>query len=121
MSDLPVVDVRQVERSFGAGANAIHVLRSIDLCVAPGELIALFGPSGSGKTTLLNLIGALDSPNAGNIQVCGTEVSQLSEAARSKIRRRNIGFIFQNNTLLNTYTAAENVDMALRLVLPGLG
>ncbi|MCB9455163.1 MAG: ABC transporter ATP-binding protein [Anaerolineaceae bacterium] len=118
MSDISVA-IRAVERSFGNGDSLLRVLRGVDLEVQAGELVALFGPSGSGKTTLLNLIGALDRPNAGTIHVNGQDILNMSDRRREKYRRRQIGFIFQNATLLPTYTAAENIDLALRL--PGLG
>ena len=113
------VIVQGVERSFGSGETLVRVLRGVDLSAAPGERVALYGPSGSGKTTLLNLIGALDTPNAGSICVCDQDVIKLSERQRAKLRRQRIGFIFQSYTLMPTYTAYENVDLALRL--PGIG
>jgi len=112
------VNVQGVERSFGSGNRAVHVLRGLDLQAHDGELIALFGPSGSGKTTLLNLIGALDRPNKGVIEVAGKNIVKMRDGARTKLRRRKIGFIFQSNTLISTYTARENIDLTLRL--PGL-
>lgn len=113
-----LVEVEGIKRSFGSGSSAVHVLRGIDLTVAAGELIALYGPSGSGKTTLLNLIGALDQPTAGTIKVCQQDIVRMSESRRSKLRRKQLGFIFQNYTLMPSYTSAENIDLALRL--PGL-
>lgn len=113
-----LVQVESVKRSFGSGNTAVHVLRGIDLTVEAGELIALYGPSGSGKTTLLNIIGALDKPTAGKVSVCGQDTVRMGEGRRSRLRRQKIGFIFQNYTLMPTYTSAENVDLALRL--PGL-
>jgi len=109
------VQVRGVERSFGA----LRVLRGVDLDVHVGELVALYGPSGSGKTTLINLIGALDRPDAGHIHVLGQDILRMSDAQRARLRRTQIGFIFQSATLLPTYSALENIDLALRL--PGLG
>jgi len=114
-----VVRVQDVERTYGAGETAVRVLRGVNLIVHEGQLIALYGPSGSGKTTLLNLIGALDYPTAGTIEVTGQNVTAIGDKARTKFRRSKIGFIFQNYTLLPTYTALENIDLALRL--PGLG
>ncbi len=108
------VQVSEVERRFGSGDTAVHVLRGVDLTVKAGELIALYGPSGSGKTTLLNIIGALDQPTAGSVEVCGQDILRMNDAQRSRLRRQ-IGFIFQSATLLPTYTAAENIDLALRL------
>jgi ABC-type lipoprotein export system ATPase subunit len=113
------VKVEDVTRTFGSGDRAVRVLRGVSLDVHPGELVALYGPSGSGKTTLLNLIGSLDSPSTGTIEVVGRELTSLRSRARAKLRRRHIGFIFQNNTLVPTYTAMENIDLALRL--PGFG
>jgi ABC-type lipoprotein export system ATPase subunit len=109
------VRLRGVERTFGQGSQAVHVLRGLDLTVMAGELVALYGPSGSGKTTLLNLIGALDRPTAGWIEVCGRDIVRLGDGARTQLRRAQIGFIFQSYTLLPTYTALENIDLALRL------
>lgn len=109
------VKVEGVTRSFGSGERAVHVLRGVDLTVSPGELVALYGPSGSGKTTLLNLIGALDTPNDGTILIADYDITKMRNRARARLRRRHIGFIFQNNTLVPTYTAMENIDLALRL------
>ncbi len=115
MSDTPVVRVEDVHRSFGTGTSATHVLRGIDLKVEKSELVALYGPSGSGKTTLLNLIGALDRPNEGAISVCGEDILRMGEGKRTRLRSKRIGFIFQNHTLMPTYTALENIDITLRL------
>jgi ABC-type lipoprotein export system ATPase subunit len=109
------VSVTGVMRTFGTGESAVNVLCGVDFNVRQGELVALYGPSGSGKTTLLNLIGGLDSPTSGVVEVVGHEVTALRSRARAKLRRRHIGFIFQNNTLVPTYTAMENIDLALRL------
>ncbi len=113
------VSVEGVERSFGSGESIVRVLRGVNLQAAEGERIALYGPSGSGKTTLLNLIGALDRPNAGKICVDGQDILRMNDRGRAKLRRKSIGFIFQSYTLMPTYTAYENVDLALRL--PGIG
>jgi len=110
--------VQNVERTFGQGETAARVLRGLDLEVEGGTLVALYGPSGSGKTTLLNLIGGLDRPNAGTIEVGGKQIAQMNDGQRTAFRRKNIGFIFQSATLLPTFTAMENIDLALRL--PGL-
>ncbi|MCC7209253.1 MAG: ABC transporter ATP-binding protein [Anaerolineae bacterium] len=109
------IRARGVERRFGS----LHVLRGVDLDVHIGEMVGLYGPSGSGKTTLINLIGALDRPNAGRIEVLGQDIAALSDRRRVQKRRREIGFIFQSATLLPTYSAAENIDLALRLTRLG--
>jgi putative ABC transport system ATP-binding protein len=114
------VSVEGLERTFGSGESAVRVLRGLDLEVEKGQLIALYGPSGSGKTTLLNLIGALDRPTAGTIIVGGKDVTRMGDGARAKLRRTQIGFIFQTDVLIPTYTAYENVDLALRLPRYGL-
>ncbi len=113
------VDCQRVERTFGSGEAEVRVLRGVDLAVEPGKLIALCGPSGSGKTTLLNLIGALDMPTAGSIKVLGKDIIHMTEGQRTDLRRMEIGFIFQSYALLPTYSALENIDLALRL--PHLG
>ena len=109
------IHMRDVQRSFGP----LPVLRGIDLDVRVGEVVALYGPSGSGKTTFLNLVGALDRPQAGRIHVLGQDILQMNDDQRAWLRRTQIGFVFQSNTLLPTYTALENIDLALRL--PHLG
>lgn len=114
-----VIECMEIERSFGQGAAQVQILRGLDLTVRQGELIALYGPSGSGKTTLLNLIGALDQPTGGSILFEDTDITRLNERQRARLRRQRIGFIFQTYTLIPTYTASENIDLALRL--PRLG
>lgn len=113
-----VIEVKEVHRSFGDGSKTVHVLQGLNLTVRSGEIIGLYGPSGSGKTTLLNLIGALDRPDSGSIEIDGKNIVKMRDGARTRLRRTKIGFIFQSSTLLATYTAAENIDLALRL--PGL-
>ena len=90
-----------------------HVLRGIDLTVAPGEFLALTGPSGSGKTTLLNVIGLLDRPTAGTMRFQGVDVAGLDEAETTRLRGRGIGFVFQFHYLLPAFTALENVMLPL--------
>jgi putative ABC transport system ATP-binding protein len=111
MTDISI-QIQGVERHFGS----LKVLCGIDLVVHRGELVALYGPSGSGKTTLLNLIGALDYPTDGSIEVLGRNIVRMNNTQRTKLRRYAIGFIFQSSTLLPTYTAKENIDLALRLL-----
>jgi ABC-type lipoprotein export system ATPase subunit len=114
-----MISVRSVERTFGSGEMAVRVLRGLDLDVAAGQLVALYGPSGSGKTTLLNLIGALDRPTGGSILFDGKDIAKMRDGGRARLRRQQIGFIFQSYALIPTYTAVENIDLALRL--PRLG
>lgn len=114
-----VIVAEGVVRSFGSGERAVHVLRGVDLVVFPGQMVALYGPSGSGKTTLLNILGALDRPNTGRVLIAGDDITRIRDGRRARLRRHKMGFIFQNYTLMPTYTALENIDLALRL--GGLG
>jgi putative ABC transport system ATP-binding protein len=114
---LPIVEVRNLFKSFTRGTERIDVLMDLNLDVEAGEFIALMGPSGSGKTTLLNLIAGLDSPTEGTIRVGGQEISSLSESELAHWRTRNVGFVFQFYNLLPVLTAYENVELPL-LLLP---
>ena len=114
---LPIVEVRNLFKSFTRGTERIDVLMDLNLDVEAGEYIALMGPSGSGKTTLLNLIAGLDSPTEGTIRVGGQEISSLSESELAHWRTRNVGFVFQFYNLLPVLTAYENVELPL-LLLP---
>jgi|GEM_PF-333744 len=111
-----VLELQNVKRAFGSKV----VLSGVNLAVGFGELVALYGPSGSGKSTLLNLVGAIDRPSEGTIHLAGREVSRMWEMNRTKLRRTQIGFIFQNYPLIAAYSAAENIDMSLRLKGIGL-
>ncbi len=111
----PVIEVRDVGRTYAAPAGAVHALRSINFTVMPGEMVALRGRSGSGKTTLLNIIGALDHPTSGTATVLGQPLGDLSADAAIRWRAEQIGFVFQQHGLLSTMTALENVELALRL------
>ncbi|MGW5738164.1 MULTISPECIES: ABC transporter ATP-binding protein [Streptomyces] len=114
MTESAVV-VEGLHRTYGSGAFAVHALRGVSCTVPRGELVALKGRSGSGKTTLLNLVGGLDTPNAGKITVAGLELAGLGEDGLLELRRDHIGFIFQSFGLLPVLTAAENVGVPLRL------
>lgn len=116
---VPIVECINVERTYTSAAGPVRVLKGLDLTVEAGKLVALYGPSGSGKTTLLNLIGALDRPTSGQVLINGRDVGRMRDSVRGKLRRKEIGFIFQNYALIPTYTAFENIDLALRL--PRLG
>ncbi|MCI0704494.1 MAG: ABC transporter ATP-binding protein [Planctomycetia bacterium] len=116
MSD-PIVQVRDLHKSFTRGTEPIHVLRDLTLDVAEGEFLALMGPSGSGKTTLLNLIAGLDLPTDGTITVGEKVISEMSESELAHWRTRHVGFIFQFYYLLPVLTAYENVELPL-LLLP---
>jgi putative ABC transport system ATP-binding protein len=111
----PVLELRAVTRVHGAGATEVHALRAVDLRVAPGELVAVMGPSGSGKSTLLTLAGGLDSPTTGAVLVEGIELATLSRTALAALRRRSIGYVFQDFNLVPALTAAENVALPREL------
>ena len=111
----PLIQVADVWRTYGEGDQAVHALRGISLLVENGRFVALRGRSGSGKTTLLNCIGGLDVPTQGSILLDGTPLQQLTEAERAALRRQRLGFVFQSFALLASYTAAENIDLMLRL------
>ena len=113
MSDL--VTVRDVHKFFTRGSERIDVLKGVDLTIPQGDFLALMGPSGSGKTTLLNLMGGLDQPSSGAIDVAGVTVSALGGGALSKWRAQNIGFVFQLYNLLPVLTAERNVELPLLL------
>ena len=113
--DGPLVRARGVQKEFRRGAERIDVLAGLDLDVKPGEFLALMGPSGSGKTTLLNLIGGLDSPTQGSIEVAGERVDALRGARLARWRARHVGFVFQLYNLLPVLTAAGTVELPLLL------
>ncbi|GLY15970.1 ABC transporter ATP-binding protein [Kineosporia rhizophila] len=111
----PILSLRGVSRSYGTGAGAVHALKDVSFDVQPGTMVALVGRSGSGKTTLLNLVGGLDSPDAGEIRLEGTDVTGLDEAGRSRLRRDGVAYVFQTFGLVPVLSAAENVGVPLRM------
>ncbi|MEU8298297.1 ABC transporter ATP-binding protein [Micromonospora sp. NPDC048909] len=117
--DVAVLELRDVHRTHGADAAAVHALRGVSLTVRAGELVAVMGPSGSGKSTLLTLAGGLDSPTGGEVRVEGQPLSQLDRRGLAQLRRRRVGYIFQDLNLLGSLSAVENV--ALPLELDGTG
>ncbi len=110
-----VVRVQDAHKEYRRGSERIDVLQGIDLEIPPGDFLALMGPSGSGKTTLLNLIGGLDRPSSGTIEVAGEPVHNLSDGQLAKWRARHIGFVFQFYNLLPALTAERNVELPLLL------
>jgi putative ABC transport system ATP-binding protein len=110
-----LVRVRDVHKHFTRGSERIDVLKGVNLDIPQGDFLALMGPSGSGKTTLLNLIGGLDTPTGGSVQVNGVPVSSLGGSQLSKWRAQNIGFVFQLYNLLPVLTAERNVELPLLL------
>lgn len=112
----PMVAVEGLTRTYRSGSIEVPALRGASFAVGRGEIVAIKGRSGSGKTTLLNLIGGLDSPDGGSIRVDGREVGKLGEDDLLALRRDDIGYIFQSHGLIPVLSAAENVEVPLRLV-----
>jgi putative ABC transport system ATP-binding protein len=111
----PLVQIHDVSRTFKRGSEEIHVLTGLNLTVADAEFLALMGPSGSGKSTLLNLIGGLDRPTSGTIQIGSDRVDQLSDRQLAAWRARHIGFVFQFYNLLPALSAERNIELPLLL------
>jgi putative ABC transport system ATP-binding protein len=112
---MSILELRDVHRVHGSGDTAVHALRGLTLTVNAGELVAVMGPSGSGKSTLLNLAGGLDRPTRGEVVVDGTVLGALSRGELAALRRRRVGYVFQDLNLLASLTAAENVALPLEL------
>ncbi len=114
-----LVTVRDLHKAFQRGGQRIDVLQGVNLDIPEGDYLSLMGPSGSGKTTLLNLIGGLDTPTEGSIEVAGDRIDKLSGGKLSAWRGRHIGFVFQLYNLLPVLTAARNVELPLLLTKLG--
>jgi putative ABC transport system ATP-binding protein len=111
----PIIDVKDVTRTFGSGPTATAALRGVNMTVGEGRLVALRGRSGSGKTTLLNIVGGLDTPDSGTVRIDGEDVTSMSEQQRVHLRRETVTYIFQSFSLLPGLSAAENVGVPLRI------
>jgi len=107
--------MRHVSRVYGRGANEVQALHDINLEVDAGMMVAVMGPSGSGKSTLLTIAGSLEDPSSGEVRVCGEDLVNLPHNAKARLRRRTIGYVFQDFNLLPGLTAAENVALPLEL------
>ncbi len=112
---MTLLRMNKVEKIYRQGEEKIYALGGVNLKVEKGEFTTVFGPSGSGKTTLLNMVGCLDVPSSGEIFFKDRELDTLSRNQRAKIRRHNIGFIFQSYNLIPVFSAFENVEFAIRL------
>jgi putative ABC transport system ATP-binding protein len=112
---MSVLELRGVSKTYGTGAAEVHALRGVDLSVQAGAMVAVMGPSGSGKSTLLTIGGSLEEPTSGEVLVGGTALAGMSRNAKARLRRRTIGYVFQDFNLLPGLTAAENVALPLEL------
>ncbi len=109
------LELRQVSKTYGSGPTEVRALREVDLAVERGELVAIMGPSGSGKSTLLTIAGSLEEASSGHVLVDGVDLATVSRSDRAKMRRRSIGYVFQDFNLLPGLTASENVTLPLEL------
>ncbi|MGB0502398.1 MAG: ABC transporter ATP-binding protein [Thalassolituus sp.] len=110
-----VLEATGLRKTYTTGPQAVTVWENVDLAVKPGESIAIIGASGSGKTSLLNVLGGLDELDAGTVKIAGQDLSQMSEKARTQVRNKDIGFVYQFHHLLAEFTALENIMMPLLL------
>ncbi len=109
MNDLPIVQARELYKTYRAGDVDVHALRGVNLDVEKGEFVSIMGASGSGKSTLFNILGALTPPTSGSVQIDGKNLANLSNAARSELRKKTVGFVFQKYNLLPTLSAEDNI------------
>jgi lipoprotein-releasing system ATP-binding protein len=115
MSDPKMVSLAGLSKGFGVGETRVEVLRNLDIEVDKGQMLAVVGPSGVGKSTLLHIIGLLDRPDGGRLELGGREVGHLDREARAHLRNRMIGFVFQHHYLLDELDALDNVALPLRI------
>ena len=112
---MSLLELRQVSKTYGTGPNEVHAVADIDLEVDRGSLIAVMGPSGSGKSTLLTIAGSLEEPTSGEVFIDGESLQEMSHNDKARLRRRTVGYVFQEFNLLAGLTAVENVSLPLEL------
>ncbi len=113
VSNKYVIDVDELNKTYGSGELAVHALQDVSFKVKSGEFVAIMGPSGSGKSTLMNILGCLDTPTSGFYQLAGNDISSLKERELAKIRNIQIGFVFQTFNLLPRFSALKNVEQPM--------
>ncbi len=108
----PMIEIRDLKKTYRVGEIDVHALRGVDLSVARGEFLSVIGPSGSGKSTLFHILGGLTPPNSGSVYIDGRDLLGMTEAERTDLRKRSVGFVFQKYNLLPTLSAADNIEIA---------
>ena len=111
-SGAPIIEIKDLHKIYKTGQVEVHALRGVDLCVQAGEFLSVIGPSGSGKSTLFHIIGGLAPPSRGQVRVGGEDLMKMSDADRTRMRRRTVGFVFQKFNLLPNLTARDNIAVA---------
>ena len=114
-----VLRATMLEKRFRMGDTVVHALRGVDIAVTKGEIVAILGASGSGKSTLLGILGGLDAPSAGQVEIAGVDITKMSENELAGIRNKKIGFVFQFFNLISTLTALENVELPIQFSTSG--
>jgi putative ABC transport system ATP-binding protein len=112
MNNGPIIEVRDLRKVYRVGAVDVPALRGVDLDIQSGEFLSIVGPSGSGKSTLFHIIGGLTPPSSGKVRVAGQDLASTSEAGRTRLRQKTVGFVFQKFNLLPNLTARDNIAMA---------
>ncbi len=112
MTDGPIIETRELKKIYRVGEVDVSALRGVDLSVRRGEFVSIIGPSGSGKSTLFHILGGLTPPTSGSVHIDGQDLLAMSEAGRTNLRKRTVGFVFQKYNLLPTLSAADNIAIA---------
>ncbi len=106
-----ILSLKNIKRTFTQGKNQLNILKGSDISLSEGEVVALVGPSGSGKSTLLHIAGLLEKPDSGTITICGEPCSNMDDDNRTRVRRHNLGFVYQHHHLLPEFSALENISI----------